>query len=243
MSQDFSMTDLERVIHIVDDPDACPYLDGQVMTLRFCHGVPARYYRCLLDRGYRRNGTFLYRPVFRRCRACEVLRVTVEAFQPSKEQRHITNRGRRIFTHHIRTPGYTVEKAEIYAAYLAYQHGRDGEVITEKHYRQFLVESCLGTATLELQLWAGAQLAGVGLLDRLSDALSSVYFFFDPAFARYSPGTYAALEEIALARQWGMTYYYLGYYIAECPSMNYKKRFRPCEIKKPDETQWCRHVR
>jgi len=244
VSQDHPMTAFERAIHIMDVPDTCPYRDGQVMTLRFCHGFQAqRYYQQLLDEGYRRNGMFLYRPVCRMCQACEVLRVDVDAFRPSKEQRRIRNQGRRNFEHRLRTPMYTREKAEMYAAYLAHQHERDEEAATEKHYNRFLVESCLGSATLELQLWAGERLAGVGILDRLPDALSSVYFYFDPAFARFSPGTYAALLEIELARAWRRKYHYFGYYIEDCPSMNYKRRFRPCETKRPDDTEWRRHVR
>ena len=37
--------------------------------------------------------------------------------------------------------------------------------------------------------------------------------------------------DIHVARQWGKDYYYLGYYIAECDTMNYKTRFKPYEIK------------
>jgi arginyl-tRNA--protein-N-Asp/Glu arginylyltransferase len=75
-------------------------------------------------------------------------------------------------------------------------------------------------------------------VDRLERALSTVYFYFDPEFAPLSPGTWSALYEIHLAQQWRLSHYYLGYYIPGCPSMNYKARFRPCEIKQPDVPGW-----
>jgi len=111
-----------------------------------------------------------------------------------------------------------------------------------QRYNEFLVESCLGGNTFELQILDGGTLIGVGILDRIKDAVSSVYFYFDPGYAHYSPGTYSALREIELAKELGALYYYLGFYIRDCGSMSYKTRFRPCEHKAPAETAWTREA-
>lgn len=69
-----------------------------------------------------------------------------------------------------------------------------------------------------------------GFLDIGSSSMSSVYFFYDPDYHRYSLGTLAILREIEQAKKLGLTHYYLGYYIAENKHMNYKARFSPHEL-------------
>lgn len=236
---DGSLDRLEIVAGLGALREKCPYLPDEEATLQFLAGdLAGPFYRALLDRGYRRNGPYLYRPVCAACTACEVLRVPVASFEMSKEQRRVWRKGTATFRVAIETPSVSGEKCALYRAYLEWQHGTGKEEVDEEHYRSFFVESCHGVDTYELQLWAGERLAGIGTLDRVGDALSSVYFFFDPEFARYSPGTFSALWELELAQAWGLTYYYLGYYIADCRQMNYKLRYRPNERKTPDAPEW-----
>lgn len=231
--------EIEERMRVADVPEPCPYLPNRVATLRFGNGFAAGpHYRALLDAGYRRNGFYVYRPACKGCDACQILRVPVARFQPSRGQRRVWRRGQRIFDHRIETPEATPSKLEVFRRYLAHQHGDPAPDMTLERYHAFLAASCLGGNTFELQLWAGDRFAGAGIADRLGDALSSVYFYFDPCFARYSPGVYSALLEIELARAGGLAHYYLGHYIEDCPSMNYKARFRPCEIRRPGEEGW-----
>ena len=230
---------VEAWIHLGDVPEPCPYLPDRVSTLRFVDGFAAApMYRLLLDHGYRRSGCYAYRPVCQGCDECQSLRVPVETFQMSKEQRRVWNRGRRIFEASITAPSFSKEKLDIYRRYLQYQHNDHKPKVDEPRYREFLVDSCLGGRTMEIQFRAGIRLACVGIVDRVDNALSSVYCFFDPDFARWSPGTYSALYEIYLVRRWGLQYYYMGFYIRDCASMNYKIRYRPCELRRSHETQW-----
>lgn len=236
---------IESLMHLGDMPEQCPYLPDRIARLRFGDGfLGAGLYRLLLDAGYRRSGHLLYRPVCIGCNECKVIRVPIASFRPSKEQRRIWNRGNRVFRAGLHAPSYSPEKAALYQRYLRYQHPEGPEEAenspegAHERYQRFLVDSCLGNKTIEVQFHAGDHLAGVGIVDHVADALSSVYFYFDPAYARFSPGTYSILWEIDLARRWGLTYYYLGHYIRECRAMNYKARFRPCEIKEPDASTW-----
>lgn len=217
---------------------ACPYLPNREASLLFIDGsMGASMYRQLLDNGYRRHGVFMYRPDCVGCTECKVLRVPVEEFQRTKEQRRIWNRGRKSFQVRLGEPEYQPAKADLYRRYLKYQHDSD-ESIDEERYRQFFVETFLGNDTKELQLLDDEELIGLGILDFVGDAVSSVYFFFDPDYAKQSPGTYSALVEIELARAQRCKYYYLGYYIAGCASMNYKARFRPYEVKDCEGREW-----
>jgi arginine-tRNA-protein transferase len=217
----------------------CPYLPGRESNLRFVNGHSIKHlYRDLLDEGYRRHGSLAYRPECPGCRACQLIRVPVTEFRRSKSQRRVWNKGRRLFIVSLAAPAYTEEKAALYQRYLAFQHGKGDPALEADRYEEFFVDSFLGEETMEIQLHAGDQLVGVGILDRIGNALSSVYFYFDPDWAEVSPGTYSALAEIEMAKNQGFTYYYLGYYIADCKTMNYKTNYRPCQIRTIGEENW-----
>jgi arginyl-tRNA--protein-N-Asp/Glu arginylyltransferase len=70
----------------------------------------------------------------------------------------------------------------------------------------------------------------VSIVDVLDDGLSSVYTYFDPDRTRQpvsAPTTSSGRS--SLARQLGLDYLYLGYWIKDSPKMAYKERFRPLE--------------
>ena len=74
-----------------------------------------------------------------------------------------------------------------------------------------------------------APLIAVALSDHLSDGISMVYSFFEPGVPERSLGTYMILEQIEHARQLGLPYVYLGYWIEGSRKMQYKTRFQPQE--------------
>jgi len=229
---------IERELYIGHYTEQCPYLPEKEASLCFLNGIPlSTKYRELMDEGYRRNGYYVYKPVCETCRECKVLRVPVNTFKPSKSQRRVWNKCKSRFHHNFDAPHYTESKGDVYQRYLDYQHEKNKEDVAES-YRQFLCATWLGPNTQEHQIYDGGRLVGVGIVDLFDDAISTVYFFFDPDYARFSLGTYSALAEIELAKEWGMDYYYLGYYIAECRAMNYKVNFRPCQIRTPGDDEW-----
>jgi len=69
------------------------------------------------------------------------------------------------------------------------------------------------------------KLIAIGVLDVLPQSLSSVYFIWDPDYAHLGLGNLSALHELVLTKMLGKKYYYMGYYIDDCPKMNYKAKF------------------
>jgi arginine-tRNA-protein transferase len=61
-----------------------------------------------------------------------------------------------------------------------------------------------------------------------------VYSFFDSDEAARSPGTFMILDHIARARQMGLAYVYLGYWVQGSRKMDYKARFLPQQRLTPE---------
>jgi arginine-tRNA-protein transferase len=78
------------------------------------------------------------------------------------------------------------------------------------------------------------QLLAVALTDVLSDGLSMVYSFFDSDEAARSLGTFMILDHIARAKEMGLAYVYLGYWVQGSRKMDYKGRFLPQQRLTPD---------
>jgi arginine-tRNA-protein transferase len=214
-----------------DEPNPCPYLAGQTALLPL--RLPLRRLRpaelsLRLEAGDRRQGLLLYRPSCPRCAACEAIRIPVDEFRPSTSQRRVYRRGEARLRTAIGRPAMTAQKVALYNRHKV-ERGlltSDG-VIDEDGYEQFLVESC--TDTIELTYWLDDRLIGVAIADRAADALSAVYCFYDPAAEKLGPGTYSILKQIALCREWGLRYLYLGLYVGGCAAMTYKARYLPHE--------------
>ncbi len=181
-----------------------------------------------LQVGDRRQGVLLYRTACPSCRACEPIRLDVETFKPGKTQRRVFRRAAGLLTVQLGPPQLSDEKV---ALYNRHKFGRglnsDDKPIDHEGYRVFLVDSCCDSFEIRYRL--DGRLVGVAVTDRGADALSAVYFYFDPEFAELSPGVFSILTQLELCRRWGLQFLYLGLFIAGCPSMAYKARYMPHE--------------
>jgi arginine-tRNA-protein transferase len=216
---------------VLDEPCPCPYLP--VQTARLPLRLPARpltrhEFSHRLREGDRREGMFLYRPTCAPCLACEAIRVNVNEFRPSRTQRRVFRRGEATLTSEVAAVSCSLEKVALYNRHKK-QRGLlvRQELIDEAGYEQFLVESCADTFEVRYRL--ADKLIGVAIADRAADALSAVYCYYDPSYAKLSPGAYSILKLIHLCRSWGLPYLYLGLYIAACKPMAYKATYVPHE--------------
>ncbi len=177
-----------------------------------------------LAAGERRTGVFLYRTACAACQACQPLRLEPDVFRPSATQRRILRRGRRELRLELGPPQSDAQRLDLFNRHRQ-QRQLGHDELDRLDYDEFLVETCCDT--LELAFYRDERLVAVAICDRGEAALSAVYSYFDPEFARYSPGTLAILTELELCRAWRYRYLYLGFYVAANPHLSYKAQFGP----------------
>lgn len=211
----------------------CAYLPGLEARTLFVDPfapIDGARYQFLLEHGFRRSGTDIYRPECAGCRRCVPVRIPVEDFSPNRSQRRNAARNMADLTLTKRPARFDPGHFRLYAAYLRSRHPGGGmsENITRESYEEFLLVPWGGeTQLLEIRL--SDRLAAVAVTDLLPRSLSAVYTFFDPDLSTRALGTYAVLSQIAQARRIGRKHLYLGYWIESCGKMSYKDRFRPIE--------------
>lgn len=206
----------------------CPYLhDRPASNLVFwSDGLSDDEYQWLMDHNFRRSGTVFYRPSCGECGECIPIRIPVTEFTPNKSQRRAWRVNQDV-TVTIASPTCDEQRLALYRAYQTTVHDKSDPIETDD-YERFLVDSPV--TSLEFAYRLNDQLIGVGIVDATPVALSSVYFYYNPAFRDRSLGVFSALREIEECRRRALPYWYLGLYIRDCSKMAYKASFRPSEL-------------
>jgi len=213
-------------------PHACGYFaERTAQNLVIDPAVPQldRLYGTALEHGFRRAGGHLYFPHCPHCRACTPCRIDAEQFTPDRAQRRCLKRNADITVTECMA-GYSDERHALYTRYLRTRHAGGGMDEAEANdFRRFLTAPW--SPTLFLELHQGDRLLGVAVTDVCPNGLSAVYTFFDPTEHARSLGTFAILQQVALARRRGLPWVYLGFWIDGHAKMDYKRRFRPLQIR------------
>ena len=216
-------------------PSPCPYLKGRYEKKVFTHLVGERAVslnNMLSQAGFRRSQGIAYRPACDGCDACISVRIRVDEFTPSRNMRRTLNANRDLVRG--KKPALaTEEQFSLLRAYLDTRHQQGGMAdMTALDFVSMVEDTAVDTSLIEYRPRAADsdnRLIAAALTDRLEDGLSMVYSFFEPDLNARSLGTYLILDHIELARELGLPYVYLGYWIEGSAKMAYKARFKPLE--------------
>ncbi len=245
---------METLFYHIAPPSRCAYLSDRESTMEYEYvgELTEAEYLCRMLDNWRRFGHLLFRPVCGTCNACRSLRVVVPAFRPDRSQKRCRRANEGVVELRIGKPSVTKMKLTLYDRYHAFQAGnknwprhatRDASDYADSFVEQpFPVE--------EWCYYLEDKLIGVGYVDALSQAppgwdesacgLSAIYFFYEPRFRELSLGTWNVLCLLEEAKRRGLPYVYLGYFVEGCPSMAYKARFVPNQLRDGDGS-WRNH--
>jgi len=215
----------------------CPYLDGKLERKLFA-GLQGEHANALNNalskQGFRRSQNVLYRPSCTDCNACMSARIRVADFKPTKSQKRVLRKNAHLLRD-AAAPWATEHQYELFSRYLNARHADGGmadmdmfefsAMIEETPVRSRIVEYSTAHA-----LYERTELTAVCLTDLLDDGLSLVYSFFDPEMQKNSLGTYMILDHIQIAKDAGLPYIYLGYWVPQSPKMGYKAGFSGLEV-------------
>ncbi|WP_028448537.1 MULTISPECIES: arginyltransferase [Chitinibacter] len=211
-------------------PYPCSYLPNELARSQVAVPsdlIDSGVYSQLVEQGFRRSGQFVYRPWCDTCSACVPVRLPVADFQPSRTQRRVAQRNQSLKVRLIELT-FREEHFQLYQRYQRQRHPGGGmDQDNREQYESFLLRSNVSSVLAEFL--QDGEVCMVSLIDQLDDGLSSVYTFFEPDWPQRSLGVYNILWQIGLAKQLGLPYVYLGYWIDGCRKMTYKTQYQPIE--------------
>ena len=231
------MNDQVKLNFFASAPEPCSYLDNRKSVSAFANphmDMDMKTYNELIQHGFRRSGSYIYRPHCPSCQECISVRIPVRKQRYSRNEQRVIRRNSDLQI--SVSPGrYRDEHFDLYRRYINSRHN-DGSMAnpSKSDYHRFLI--CDWTDTLFFEYRLNRILVAVAVCDLTDSGLSAVYTFFDPDYADRSPGHFAILNQIHETRLRDLDYLYLGYWIRDCSKMSYKRRYKPLEAFVND--QW-----
>lgn len=208
----------------------CNYLPGKVARAQIAvlgERLKLSDYSFLIQHGFRRSGAVTYRPQCPECNACLSVRVLVNEMRYSRSQQRALKRHGNLCVRLLPLQ-YIPAHFALYQRYQEVRHADNNMAQTgREQYEAFILHSHVNSFLAEFR--DEHQVRCVSLVDQVDDGLSIVYTFFDPDMPRASLGVYSILWLAQQARQTGLSYLYLGYWISACQKMAYKINYQPLE--------------
>lgn len=216
--------------------EKCPYIEG--ITSIYENLLVTELYDedldNLLSMGFRHFGEFFFRPLCD-CRQCISVRIPVQRFTPSLSVRRLFSRTKNLRVS-LEKPKPSIAAFEIYMQHK--KRFKNKEESEEERYGNY-IRSFFYPFQFNRMLTIRDSdiLVAVSHLDVTAHSMSAIYCYFDEKYRRFSPGKLAIYKEIELAKELGIQWLYLGYYIPSNPYTQYKIQFKPNQLM-TEENQW-----
>ncbi|MCX7565282.1 arginyltransferase [Sulfitobacter sp. F26169L] len=217
----------------VTAPQPCPYLEDRMERKLFTalQGENSEKLNDSLSaQGFRRSQNVLYRPSCAECSSCLSARIDVARFKPSKSQRRTLRRNASL-VRRATSPWATEDQYDLFRRYLDSRHADGGMADMDVfEFAAMIEETPIRTRVIEYTDADTGELIGVCLTDVLGDGVSMVYSFYSPDRTSDGLGNFIILDHIQIARNAGLPYVYLGYWVPGSRKMGYKAKFSGLEV-------------
>lgn len=222
-------------------PAVCPYLPRESERKVFTHLVGARAAEMndiLTQGGFRRSQNIAYRPACETCRACVSVRIRAGEFTPTRSMKRIIAINSDVVSREFPAQPSN-EQYSLFRRYLDSRHQQGGMsdmtvldyaiMVEDTHVNTRIIEYRMREEGSGLHQTPKGELIAAALTDVMSDGLSMVYSYFNPALDRRSLGTFMILDHIRRTQALGLPHVYLGYWVRGSRKMDYKTRYQPQE--------------
>lgn len=240
------MTQKSRIVEFSTLETKCSYLEGQRtrMAYKFIENATMELNQALVERGWRRFGNYYSRPQCQNCKDCLNLRIDVKNYVFSKSAKRAFKKASPI-RYVVQSPTISTEHLKLYDKYHRFMEQKRGwqyYALKPQSYHELYVSGAHNFGK-EVLYFFEDKLIGVDLIDFLDDGISSIYFYYDPDFEKFSLGRLSLYEQILLAKEYNLDWIYLGYYVENCQSLKYKALYKPYQILEgnpdlQDDTIW-----
>ncbi len=221
---------MNQIVKECNIDDNCAYIEGKKQKTHYKIIQDCSKQKCssLIHKGWRRFGKMFFRPVCSDCDKCESIKIDVNNYNFSKSERRVIKKCSD-FNIVIQSPNLSIEHLELFKNYHNYMHikrdWKNQNVTADSYYSSFVQgHSDFG---YEVLYFDDERLIAVDLIDILEDGISSIYFYYDPDYQKYSLGKYSIYKQIEFAKKLNLKWIYLGYYVRECQSLAYKSQYKP----------------
>lgn len=214
----------------------CSYLPGLIArnaVVDPAYEMNTDVYDYLIQNGFRRSGSQVYRPYCHTCEECITTRIPAKEFVRSRSQKRNWKLNQDLIVK-VNDGEFRDAYLPLYRDYLIERHeSQDHEGV-----ESFLLADWCDIQFIEFYTTRvdnedqneEEKLIGVAVVDVVKSGLSAVYTFFDPEEGnRRGLGVYAILWQLEYAKSLNLDYVYPGFWIKDCRKMNYKTRFQPIE--------------
>lgn len=213
--------------------EECPYFDGMISINEsmLIKDLADDDLENLLSMGFRHFGEFFFRPICSHCRSCIPIRIPVQRFSPSKSVRRLFSRNKD-FQVMLEKPVPSEGAFQLYNRHKK-RFKSKGEV--SESYQLFVKSFFYSFAfSRVLSIRDGSKPVAISHLDVTANAMSAIYCYYDEKYAKFSPGKFAVYKEVEIAKELGIQWLYLGYYVQRNRHMKYKVHFRPNQVMMED---------
>lgn len=179
--------------------------------------------------GFRRSYDHMYIPQCDSCNLCISSRINLKKFNYTKS----TLRNLRInsdLSLRFNTQNINKERYELFIKYCSHRHNNGQmQYMSIEEFEIFFHNNNNETTIIDL-LDSGKNLHASILLDILEDGYSAVYSFYNPYSKKRGLGKNLILRCLELLKLNNKDNLYLGYWVKDSNTMNYKSSFKGLEL-------------